>query len=183
MMLEKAADQFEQAYDRREYEKEQNYEAMSKGLPVTDPTEDEFDLRWVVQNREITREFVEAEEEFSRAKLAAKEVGLPCEDEWQSSCFADADEDGEWGYGYASTGGEDEKKALAEPMVTSWMRHSTVVDGLDPDFVEVSQADVDEWNSGQEVGIEDSGSCVAEGKWRKRIDTWERMRPRRASVG
>lgn len=183
MRLEKAADQFEQAYDRREYEKDQNYEAYAKGQPVTDATEDEFDLRWVVQNREITRELMEAEEVVSRAKLAAKEAGLPLEDDYQSSCFADADEDGSYGYGYASTGGVDEKKALAEPMITLWMGHSTAANGLNPDFVEVSQADVDEWNSGQEVGIEDSGSCVAEGKWRKRIDTWERMRPRRASVG
>lgn len=92
--LRLAQEQFERRQDSYKLELRQNMEAELRGDVPMDASIEDFDLRWVVQDRKITRELLEAENAVSTAKLAAQEVGLDMDWRTQSSCFPDDMVDG-----------------------------------------------------------------------------------------
>lgn len=175
--LRYAQEQFDRKGENRKRELSQNMDAVLRGETVAENEED-FELRWVLRNRQLTRELLEAEEAVSHAKLAAQGVGLQIDWGTQSSCFADDKADGS--PELASHEPVDRKCLASDPRMIAWQE--SLADTVDPELWDGTTVEVDAWGTEEEVDFEDSPSCVAGGTLRVRIDKWEGMRPRRASI-
>lgn len=101
----------------REEERLLNEFAAQNDEPTTDPTPEAFDVRWVKQFQEMTRELIDAEEALAQASAkAAKEgVELQLGDDALSSGFGD---DGE---GYAESAERELAESAPTELVIGWM--------------------------------------------------------------
>ncbi|KJX95666.1 hypothetical protein TI39_contig4099g00020 [Zymoseptoria brevis] len=165
--LREAQYRFESRDEIRREEYQQNIELEESGQPTLDISNEDFDCRWVKCITDMTRELIEAESAVEQAKIAAREAGLPCEDDGQSSCFADDADDGPDGP-FRSGDPDTSEHVAAEPRVLDWF--DSLVEAGDSEFMEA--ADVDDWEC-SEAGMSDSLSMVAQGSDRRRIDKWQ----------
>lgn len=157
------------AFNRKNVDRNMELQALlEQELQSNEPcleTPSQFDGRWVLRNQEITRELIEAEAAFDKAKAAAAEAGLNIRLDYQESGFADDEEDGRH-----SVSEEDCINSAPQPLIHSWL-HTIPADAGSSC---TDEADVDEWDA-ESPGLSDSVSVVAEGRERRRIDKWRRL--------
>ncbi|KAK5125486.1 hypothetical protein LTR85_000596 [Meristemomyces frigidus] len=166
---EQRLDEAQVAFDRREHDRAEewqaNYDAVERGEEAADSSPEEFDLRWLKRNQELTHEVVEAETALAEAKATALAAGIEVGAEDQTSGFVDNLEDG-----YRVSFEHDQIVSVPEPKVSKWL--SNIPDQASPTSPDM--VEVDEWDT-QTVGISDSVSLVAEGPDRRRIEKWRRI--------
>ncbi|SMR51184.1 unnamed protein product [Zymoseptoria tritici ST99CH_1E4] len=167
--LQQAQNRFHARDEIRRDEYQQNIELEEAGQPTLDVSNEAFDCRWVKCITDMTRELIEAEDAVEQAKIAAREAGLPCEDDRQSSCFADDADDGPDGP-FRSGDPDTSEHVAAEPRVLDWF--DSLVEAGDAEFM--GAAEVDDWDY-SEAGMSDSLSMVAQGSDRRRIDKWQQV--------
>lgn len=124
----------------------------------------EFDVRWVAHNMKLTRQLIERENAFRRAKAAALEGGYDLRDSDASSGFDNARNDGyppAW----------EILRRIDAPVddIEAWLQSVTA--GLEPPPGR-SEPSLDPWE-GSEVRPEDSQSAKAAPRLKARIDRWQ----------
>ncbi|KAK5166882.1 uncharacterized protein LTR77_007611 [Saxophila tyrrhenica] len=157
-------------FERQEYDFDRLRDGRDAQIAAGEEVESstELDLNCLQDGRRNTRELAEAEEEFAAAKAAAVAAKVQLPDAEIESGFVDDVDDG-----YRAS--HDELlKLLAKPaLVELWLE--TIPDGEIAEDPEQAAAgvdvDVDEWDAAS-IDISESGSMVAEGHWRRKIDSW-----------
>ncbi|KAF2802385.1 uncharacterized protein BDZ99DRAFT_482824 [Mytilinidion resinicola] len=156
---------FEAHYDQHAYRYDVEFEAYAKSQ-TNRPDVDlrmEFDHIYLVKRSKLTRELIEAEEEFEAAKQEARANGCYWHDYDGYSQCADHPDDG-----YR----ESEEREMAADMdrdrdrIEKWILDHT---GPYEDSTSTSTPTIDEWPIDSKRPF-DSLSMVAEGVERKRID-------------
>jgi glycosyltransferase involved in cell wall biosynthesis len=118
----------------------------------------------------LTRELIKAEEEFAAVKAKAVALGVPVIGSDQSSGFVSNGEDG------AGSGEMVPSERINKPSIEKWLDEVLEKDD-DAEWEKLPSprsASGEEWEF-KEVEVHDSGSAVAEGNERRRIDKWRRM--------
>ena len=164
-----------EVFDR---EAEQRREDIQAGRPV--PPQIEVDMRQFEYTQRRTRDIIKAEAEFEEAKAAAFTAGVKLSQATTGN--PDRPDDG-----YRLS--PDEQMAAMNPMpIQSWvealsepdimlMEDSLALeDSLSQTETERSSAptagvEMDHWDA-KSIDLCDSWSLVADGPWRRRIDTW-----------
>lgn len=164
----------EQRFDYKEVERAQDWHVTQvrwqQGDPTQDADQEAFDLRWYQNFQALTRELVEAEEEYHQARVAACEAGLE-PDVMQEECFADCASDGRCD----SEAGHDE--TFWERFAATCKDDGTVSQWLDavPDDMcnpqdATTEPEIDEWEA-RDIEVWESQSTVAtHAIVRRRID-------------
>jgi hypothetical protein len=166
-----ALDLAHQDFDNRENDRAREYganvQAADRGENTTDDSPEAFDVRWVVQFRDLTRALIEAEAVYADVKRLAIEAGVPLPfTDNESVCGGVGDDTG-----YTMSKEQELMASTPSPTVHKWL--SKVPEGGETGSVEEeSQLESDEWDA-EEVGISGSVSLVAEGRQRSRIDRWQ----------
>ena len=161
---------FEQRENIRAREFQANQAAADRGAPTTDATPDDFDVRWVVRFRELTRDLINAEAAYADVKRSAFEAGVPWPFVDNETVLEAMDEDD--GVGYTMSKEQELMASVPSPTVRRWL--DKVPEGVEvgsPSFGDGGRSESDEWEA-EEVEISDSVSLVAEGRKRARIDRW-----------
>lgn len=164
--LNSARQTFDDRDRLREEERLLDEFAAKNDQPTTDSTPEAFDVRWVKQFQEMTRELIEAEEGLAQASARAAEEGLEVQlgDEALSSGFGD---DGE---GYAESVEREMVESAPTELVLGWI---TGVLG-DDQTAEDQQQVADEWEA-DEVEFGNAASAYAIGKEKSKIERWRAM--------
>ncbi|CAK4032601.1 Hypothetical predicted protein [Lecanosticta acicola] len=161
----------QEQFDSKEVSRERdailNNEAEMRGEETYYTSQEDFDVHWVENFREITRNLITAEEALKQAKKAAKAAGIKHIPGWESSDYGD-DFSNPGGYPASMEIDPVAAKERAVPAVDDWLEK--LVEDMLPvhgDF-EIS-VEVDEWDC-REVEIGDSLSCVDWGTYREEIE-------------
>lgn len=150
----------------REEERLLNEFAANNYQPTTDPTPEAFDVRWVKQFQEMTRELIDAEEALAQANAVAAEEGLEVQlgDDALSSGFGDD------GARYAESVEREMVESAPTELVLGWL--IGVPD--DDQTAEDQQQIADEWEA-DELEFGDAASAYAIGKEKSKIERWRTM--------
>jgi hypothetical protein len=151
--LENATREFDQRQTVRQQEQQ-----------TSDEDEQAFDLRWVQIISSLTRAVIDAEEAFAAARAAALEGGLNIRLDYQTSGFQDTGDDG-----YRIS---DENKLIQYAhtgRIDEWLSSVDHEQSSETDIA----VDMDDWDV-RSVEICDSGSAVAFGTQRTKIESWQR---------
>ncbi|KAK5165919.1 uncharacterized protein LTR77_008843 [Saxophila tyrrhenica] len=165
--LEHAQRRFDRRDEDRAQELQFNLDALSRGEPTTDASQDGFDVRWVKQMQEITRDLIDAEAALEAAKSAAEVAGTDV-DLTNDGCspWASPVEDG-----YRLSMEQELIDSVPSPKIKNWV--TDIPDLASPSYNE--RFDVpDQWEA-EDVDISGSVSLVAEGGDRKRIQKWRQI--------
>ena len=158
------------AFDRRESDRHaefrDNVDAANRDETPRDTSPEDFNLRWLKHEQDLTRELIEAEKALAAAKAAAVGGGIDVPMDDQASGFVDDVADG-----YRMSMEQEQIASVPSPRVKNWL--SGIPELASPSFNERS-AEVDDWEA-PDVEISDSVSLVAEGNERRRIDKWRRV--------
>ena len=168
---QKLYDSAQNAFDRRESDRLEEYsanaEAAARGEATRDASPEDFDLRWVQKIQELTRELIEAESALSAAKAAAVEGGIDVPMDDRASGFLDDVADG-----YRMSVEQTMIGSVPSPKIRNWM--SGIPERAPHTFNENSN-EADEWEA-EDVEISDSVSMVAQDAGeRRRIDQWRQV--------
>ncbi|KAI7538397.1 hypothetical protein KC331_g10387 [Hortaea werneckii] len=123
-----------------------------------------FDHRQIQETRELVNRLTEAEDLVEAAKTDAVAMGVQIPDSDIESGFVDDVDDG-----YRISSEAREAASVDKDSIAKWMTEIP-----EEDFEGTTDADVDEWDC-RSVAISESGSMVAEGPDRRRIDKWRSM--------
>ncbi|CZT18629.1 uncharacterized protein RCC_04473 [Ramularia collo-cygni] len=173
MTRDEAERHFNSRGDRRDQEWQDHRMAEFNGLPTRDSSAEEFDLRWVVEDRLTTRALIEAEENLMKAKAAAVDAGIeviePEDDipEWQYECP-----------GHHLSGEKEVGIIIPNARIEIW--RNTVTELAEPGKLHEDDAEsavwavhLDFWES-REVEMGDSGSCVDIEWYPEEIAKWQK---------
>lgn len=168
--LAKAQRRFDKRFANRARECAQNNRMLRNPGNVPGLPQEELDLRWMQRISQLTRELIESEDFYQKAKIAAVEGGCAVSDTELSSVFA---HQGSEGY---SPSFEDAMKAHApKEMIESWCQ--AIPDFLNGPEIGAVSSDVDAGEQ-DDPDFRDSASAVAQDprdqakiqKWRKTCD-------------
>ncbi|SMR52173.1 unnamed protein product [Zymoseptoria tritici ST99CH_3D1] len=164
--LETAQQEFDEKDDRRAWELHQRRTEEMSGEASFDATEEDFDIRWVACNRELTRNLIDAEEFFNAAEAKASELG----------CELPQDTEGYYGgEGFIEYYESDhivDGDFSEDPRVGSWISELPEVAIEDPETLVEVRGEICEWEC-REVEISDSLSAVDYDCKRSKIDAYE----------
>ncbi|GAB1741987.1 hypothetical protein NU219Hw_g7384t1 [Hortaea werneckii] len=151
--------------DREERFEREAWDRMEKRAAGEEVESDHaFDHRQIQKTRELANRLTEAEDLVEAAKTHAVAMGVQIPDSDIESGFVDDVDDG-----YRISAEEREAASVDKDSIAKWMCEIP-----EEDFEGITNADVDEWDC-QPVAISESGSMVAEGSDRRRIDKWRSM--------
>lgn len=177
--LNTAEYQFEHREFSRDQDLQQCIEQEQRGEEIPYESREDFDLNWIRNFGEITRNLIEAEKAVAEAKKAAKAAGVKYTSAWQDSDYVDEYRPG---YPLSQEIDSEQVQQAVMPAVESWLETVEHIDvevpaegqeNLDSETVTESTSDLDEWSC-QEVEIGDSLSCVDLDWHREQIDEWRR---------
>lgn len=166
----------ERAFDsrgsRRDREWQEHRVAEFNGLPTSDTNKEEFDLRWVLDDRLTTRAFIEAEENLIKAKAAAVSAGI--------EVVEPEDDIPEYAYefpGHPLSGEKEVGVIIPNTGVEAWRDSVADLAGSgeihEDDLNSIRCAvRLDYWDS-REVEMGDSGSCVDWEYYAEDIVKWQ----------
>ncbi|EME89120.1 uncharacterized protein MYCFIDRAFT_213533 [Pseudocercospora fijiensis CIRAD86] len=158
---------FEHKDQERDQDKRAQWEAQLRGEESRDASKEEFDLRWVVLNQEITRELIEAEKEYMQARTQAAQAAIDFDHRPDYFVFAGSAEDGGFGYDVSDETRTDH--ARTDQRLNDWV--DTLAEDADPQVEEHS--DVREWPF-RDVDPSDSCSVVCDQPGRRqKILEWQ----------
>ncbi|RMX87791.1 hypothetical protein D0869_02111 [Hortaea werneckii] len=151
--------------DREERFEQEAWDRMERQAAGEEVESDlAFDHRQIQKTRELANRLTEAENLVEAAKIDAVAMGFQIPDSDIESGFVDDVDDG-----YRISSEAQEAASVDRDSIAKWMTKIP-----EEDFEGVTDADVDEWDH-QSVAISESGSMVAEGPDRRRIDKWQSM--------
>ena len=165
--LRNAQAEFDKQAARRDREADIFRQKLADGDSPSE-TAVEFDLRHLLEARQLTRRLIEAEEKLAEVKVKAVE-GKERFVAWsgQSSGFVSRREDGLCsGEAPAAVG------RVHNPTIEKWLEGISDTDLPGYARVRVARPYEGEWTEGRSVDICDSASLVADGKEKTRIDKW-----------
>ncbi|KAI7217192.1 hypothetical protein KC333_g4367 [Hortaea werneckii] len=156
----------QQDFDDREQRFEQEaWDRMERQAAGEEVESDlAFDHRQIQKTRELANRLTEAEDLVEAAKTDALAMGVQVPDSDIESGFLDDMDDG-----YRISSEAREAASVDKGSIAKWMNEIP-----EEDFEGMTDADVDEWDC-RSVAISESGSMVAEGSDRRRIDKWRSM--------
>ncbi|KAI6887196.1 hypothetical protein KC318_g9980 [Hortaea werneckii] len=151
--------------DREERFEQEAWDRMERQVAGEDFESDlAFDHRQIHKTRELASRLTEAEDLVEAAKTNAVAMGVQIPDSDIESRFVDDVDDG-----YRISSEAREAAGVDKDSIVKWMT------GIpEEEFEGMTDADVDEWDC-RSVAISESGSMVAEGSDRTRIDKWRSM--------
>ncbi|GAB1732089.1 hypothetical protein NU195Hw_Modified_371t1 [Hortaea werneckii] len=123
-----------------------------------------FDHRQIQKTRELANRLTEAEDLVEAAKTHAVAMGVQIPASDIESGFVDDVEDG-----YRISSEAREAASVDRESIAKWMTEVP-----EDDFEGMTDVDLDDWDC-RSVAISESGSMVAEGSDRRRIDKWRSM--------
>ncbi|KAI7184737.1 hypothetical protein KC363_g7552 [Hortaea werneckii] len=123
-----------------------------------------FDHRQIQKTRELARRLTEAEDLVEAAKTNAVAMGVQIPSSGIESGFVDDVDDG-----YRISSEVREAASVDKDSIARWMTEIP-----EEDFGGLTDVDLDDWDC-RSVAISESGSMVAEGSDRRRIDKWRSM--------
>lgn len=156
--------QWDLVEERHDREERQFQARLAAGVNTSSATV--FDLKLVLDKQRLTRNLIEAEEDYEEAKAKAVREGIHLGDDDRSSGFVSLESDG-----YRESQGNADDENLIPEQFLDWM--VKIPDHASPDEPK-EWPKVDEWESTSVEGW-DSVSVVAKGSDRKRIDRWARQ--------
>ncbi|KAI7531113.1 hypothetical protein KC331_g14298 [Hortaea werneckii] len=151
--------------DREERFEQEAWDRMERQAAGEDVESDlAFDHGQIQKTRELANRLTEAEDLVEAAKIDAVAMGVQIPDSDIESGFVDDVDDG-----YRISSEAREAAGVDKHSIAKWMNEIP-----EEDFEGMIEADVDEWDC-RSVAISESGSMVAEGSDRRRIDKWRSM--------
>lgn len=168
--LDEARFQFDNKETHRDRDWHESCQAELRGEPEVYSSQTDFDLHWVQNFSDITRNLIDAEQAVKQAKRAAREAGVDVASDEQSSDFAD-DFD-LVGYPLSQEIDSEEAQEHVMPLVGDWL--DTVSERFGSGSENNMEVDLDEWDY-EEVEIGDSLSCIDLDWHREKIDRWRTM--------
>ena len=164
--LQSAKAHFDNRERDQQAEMQANFEAVDRGEEPMDATPEDFDLRWLKHEQDLTHELIEAENALAEVKTAAIAAGVELAEDDKASGFIDDVADG-----YRMSFEKELVASVPSATVKNWL--SDIPDLASPSFNDrVDQTD--DWEA-EDVKISDSVSMVAEGAERRRIDKWREV--------
>lgn len=168
--LDLAHREFDNREAQRDREYQENITAADNGGATTDESPEAFDVRWVMQNRNLTRNLIDAEAAYAAKKREVLEAGIPLPFTDAGTAFEDTMDVMVEGVGSDVPEEQETVVPNSPPGVRRWL--SKLPEDAEAEVAgDEANGDADEWDA-EEVGISDSVSVVAEGKERARIDRW-----------
>lgn len=168
--LDSARREFDNREAQRDREYQENIAAADNGGATTNESPEAFDVRWVMQNRNLTRNLIDAEAAYAAKKREVLEAGMPLPFTDAGTALEDTMDVMVEGQGYDVSEEQETMVPISPPGVRRWL--SKLPEDAEAEVAgDEARGDADEWEA-EEVGISDSVSVVAEGKERARIDRW-----------
>ncbi|KAK3723478.1 hypothetical protein LTR37_001730 [Vermiconidia calcicola] len=164
--LEEAQTAFDRKENDRNLDQKANFEDFENGSESIDASQEDFDLRWVRRNQELTHELLEAEEGVAEAKRAAVDAGIDLMLGDQHSDFVDDVADG-----YRLSFEQAMVASAPMPKINKWF--SGFQEPASPSFGNNAE-ETDELEV-EDLDLGDSASAFAEGPCRNKIDKWRRI--------
>lgn len=154
-------------FNDREYTYYRELAGYKRGLKdgTYDFSRTEFDRRMLAYGRDITRDLIDAEEDYERAEARREALGV------RSTC----DQSSLQSRGYEESMSKDQRAAYVSSLdrssIEAW-RADVPMTGIPEESREVTMEDVDN----ELVQISDSASAADDGQYAKMISRWQQTR-------
>jgi sugar phosphate isomerase/epimerase len=132
----------------------------------SEETQSQFDLRMLeLLVRGFTRDLIEAEQSFAEVREALATAGIQVPGSDVESGFVDHQDDG-----YRLSREQEKIQMCDTAAIRRWLERLTG----DSTWADRSDVDIDKWDCSS-VGFCDSMSMKAVGRWRRKIDEWQKL--------